>query len=85
MFQPILNNSTNIVDKYESLVRIIDENENVISPYYFLILQNTQNSIHSLQKEYLRKVCKYINFTDKSISINITAEDILNKVQKISS
>ena len=82
MFQPILNNSTNIVDKYESLVRIIDENENVISPYYFLDIAKHSKLYPFITKRVFEKVCKYINFTDKSLSINITAEDILNKSTK---
>ena len=35
-FQPIVNNKTKEVEKYESLVRLIDENNEVISPYFFL-------------------------------------------------
>ena len=34
-YQPILNIQTNQIEKYESLVRLVDEDGIAISPYYF--------------------------------------------------
>ncbi len=34
-FQPIVNNRSGVVEKYESLVRLIDENDNVLTPNRF--------------------------------------------------
>lgn len=42
-FQPIVCNKTKEILKYESLVRLIDEDEKVISPYLFWILLKKVN------------------------------------------
>ncbi len=34
-FQPIINNKTKTIEKYESLVRLIDEDDKVLSPFHF--------------------------------------------------
>ena len=82
VFQPILNNRTKSVQKYESLIRIIDEDGKTISPYYFLDIAKHSKLYPFLTKRVFEKVFKYLNHTDKSISVNITAEDILNKNTK---
>ena len=75
-FQPIVHNRTKKIQKYESLVRLIDNDENIISPYLFLdtakkgkyyaqiTLRVLQNSFQSLQE------------TDMDISINLSVLDI---------
>ena len=35
-FQPIYDNKTGQIKSYESLVRLIEENGKVLSPYFFL-------------------------------------------------
>lgn len=35
-FQPIINNKTRKIEKYESLVRLVDEDGNILSPHAFL-------------------------------------------------
>ncbi|MBS4068374.1 EAL domain-containing protein [Sulfurimonas sp. RIFOXYB12_FULL_35_9] len=82
VFQPILNNKTNTIDKYESLVRIIDEDDKIVSPYHFLDIAKQSKLYPQITKRVFEKVFKHINFTNKSISVNITAEDILNKSTK---
>ena len=37
-FQPIVDNQTLKIEKYESLIRIVDKNENILTPYHFLDL-----------------------------------------------
>ena len=34
-FQPIINNKTRKIEKYESLVRLVDEDGNILSPMLF--------------------------------------------------
>ena len=35
-FQPIINNKTKVIEKYESLVRLVDETGSVLTPHSFL-------------------------------------------------
>ncbi|CAA6813582.1 MAG: diguanylate cyclase/phosphodiesterase (GGDEF & EAL domains) with PAS/PAC sensor(s) [uncultured Sulfurovum sp.] len=71
-FQPIVDNKTLEIIKYESLLRLIDEHENIISPYLFL------EDIKDL-KCYLQVTLMVLEDTNASISINISMSDILNK------
>jgi PAS domain S-box-containing protein/diguanylate cyclase (GGDEF)-like protein len=77
-FQPLYNNQTQTISKYESLVRLIDEEGKVISPYLFLDIAKQSKLYPQITKRVLEKAFVAINATDKKISINITAEDILN-------
>jgi PAS domain S-box-containing protein/diguanylate cyclase (GGDEF)-like protein len=77
-FQPIFNNLTNQVDKYESLVRLIDEDRKIISPFHFLDIAKQSKLYAQITKRVLEKAFILINAVDAKISINITAEDILN-------
>ncbi len=75
-FQPIYNNKTKMVEKYESLVRIIDENDNVVSPFYFLEIAKRGRHYTNITKRVLQNSFKALNVTNKEISINIAFSDI---------
>lgn len=79
VFQPIINNKTNEIEKYECLVRLKDEDK-LISPYFFLdISKKTKQYIH-ITKTMILKSFETFKDKDKDMefSINITIEDILN-------
>ena len=59
-------------------MRLIDEEGKVISPYLFLDIAKQSKLYPQITKRVLEKAFVAINATDKKISINITAEDILN-------
>jgi len=46
-FQPIVNNRSGVVEKYESLVRLIDENDNVLTPNRFLDIANGEKILYT--------------------------------------
>jgi PAS domain S-box-containing protein len=75
-FQPIINNKTQKVEKYESLVRIIDENKNVLSPALFLETAKEGNFYHKITSRVLDNSFKALYDTDKDISINLSALDM---------
>ena len=75
-FQPIVSNKTKQIIKYESLVRLIDEEENVISPYFFLDVAKQGKYYSRVTNIVLENSFKALTQTDKSISINISALDI---------
>jgi len=75
-FQPIVNNKTQKIEKYESLVRLIDEDENVISPFVFLNTSKKGKYYTQITSIVLDNSFAALEKTDVDISINISALDI---------
>jgi len=75
-FQPIVDNTTQKIVKYESLVRLIDEDENVISPFFFLDIAKKGKYYSQITSIVLDNSFKALAQTDKDISINLSALDI---------
>ncbi|MCD6172703.1 MAG: EAL domain-containing protein [Sulfurimonas sp.] len=75
-FQPIVSNKTKEVVKYESLVRLVDENSKVISPFFFLNIAKKGKYYAQITAIVLENSFEALKITDKSISINISALDI---------
>jgi diguanylate cyclase (GGDEF)-like protein len=78
-FQPIVNNRTMKFEKYESLVRLIDEDGKVISPFFFLEVSKKSKQYISLSKIVIDKTFETFKDKDFEFSINLTVDDILNK------
>ncbi len=78
-FQPIINNKTKLIEKYESLVRLIDEEGNIISPYSFLDISKKGNYYNKITNRVLENSFKILDKVKTKISINISAIDIENK------
>ena len=76
VFQPIINNKTKEIEKYESLVRIIDEEGKMISPFFFLDVARKGMYYSSLTSKILKNSFEALKFTIKDISINLSAYDI---------
>ena len=75
-FQPLVNNKTLKVDKYECLVRLIEENGKVISPYFFLDISKKSNQYKKLTRIVLEKSFKMFEKLPFEFSVNISYEDI---------
>ena len=75
-FQPIVNNATLKVEKYESLVRLIDENGKILSPHYFLEVAKKGRYYSRITKIVLDNSFEVLRKTDKEISINLSMFDI---------
>ncbi len=76
-FQPIVNNSTLAYEKYEALVRIIEPDGKVISPFFFLDVAKQTKKYHKLTKIMVEK--SFAMFKEKKgleFSINLTVDDI---------
>jgi EAL domain-containing protein (putative c-di-GMP-specific phosphodiesterase class I) len=81
-FQPIIDNKTKKIVKYESLVRLIDAENKVLSPYFFLDTAKKSNhylKITNIVLEHSFGVLKHSNF---DISINISALDIEHRAMR---
>ena len=77
-FQPIINNKTGEIEKYESLVRLIDEDNSVISPFYFLEVSKTASYYSQITNIVINNSFEILTKTDKGITINLSALDIEN-------
>ncbi|MBU1659107.1 EAL domain-containing protein [bacterium] len=75
-FQPIVNNKTKEIEKYESLVRLIDENKNIISPLNFLDIAKKGKYYSSITSRILENSFNALASTKADISINLSVIDI---------
>jgi len=75
-FQPIINNKTKKIEKYESLVRLIDHNQNILSPYLFLDTSKKGKYYAEITSIVLENSFNALKKTDADISINLSASDI---------
>ncbi len=79
LFQPIVHTQTKEIVKYEALIRMIDENGEYISPYYFLELAKKNKLYPQLTKIMLTKTFEKFKTRNSQVSINLSVEDILNE------
>jgi len=75
-FQPIVNNKTKKIDKYESLVRLVDVNNKVLSPALFLDSAKKGKYYTQITSMVLQNSFEALNSTKMNISINLSALDI---------
>lgn len=75
-FQPILNNKTKEIEKYESLVRLIDEEGKIMSPFHFLNIAKKGNYYNKITERVLENSFKILNKITTELSINISISDI---------
>lgn len=74
-FQPIYNNRTNKIEKYECLVRMIQD-EKVISPFAFLDVAQETGLLTKITYAMLEKSAKVFAENRFPFSINITTHDL---------
>lgn len=77
-FQPIVDNERKTTVKYESLVRLVDQNGKVISPFFFLDTAKKGRYYTHITKKVLKNSFEALKKIDKEISINLSALDIEN-------
>ena len=78
-YQAIYNVKTNKIEKYEALVRLIDDDGIAVSPYYFLDIAKKSKQYLKLTKVVVKKSFDYFKDKDFEFSINLTIEDIKNE------
>lgn len=78
-FQAIVDNRTLIFSKYESLVRLIDEDGKVISPFFFLDIAKKTKHYKTITKRVLEKSFTLFKNDTASFSINLTIKDIMDE------
>lgn len=76
-YQPIYDGTGKIVE-YEALIRMIEPDNTVVSPYYFLQAAKRSNLYSNLTKFVITTAFSFIEATQNSVSINFSVEDILD-------
>ena len=77
-YQPIIDNSDHSKKKYETLIRLIDREGNVITPYHFLEIAKKAKLYKKLTKIVIKKSFAAFKENDYEFSLNITIDDILD-------
>lgn len=78
-FQAIFDNKSNEVASYECLIRLINKDGDVITPYSFLTIARKSRLYSQLTKIMIRKSCQYFEYLNFDFSVNLSVEDILDK------
>jgi diguanylate cyclase (GGDEF)-like protein/PAS domain S-box-containing protein len=77
-YQPILNNQTGKIEKFESLVRMVDESGKIITPYFFLEVSKTSRFYNKLTQKMIEQSFERFRDSEYEFSINFSIEDIQN-------
>jgi diguanylate cyclase (GGDEF)-like protein len=77
-FQPIIDNKTSKIVKYECLARLLDKNSNVISPLVFIPISKKIKSYSYITKTIVTKSFETFKSNDLNFSINLSIEDVHN-------
>lgn len=78
-YQPIFNNKTGKLKKYESLVRLIDKDGQAISPFFFLEIAKRAKLYDQITKMVIDKTFDTFRNLSAEFSINLTIDDILSE------
>jgi len=77
-FQPIYNYKTEKVEKYECLMRLIDDNGTPITPNFYLPIAKKTKLYQELSQRMITKSLNTISKTNLEFSINLSVEDLMN-------
>ncbi len=77
-FQPIVNNNTRKIEKFECLVRLIDERGRPIKPDKYLSLSKKLKLYPKITSRIIEQSFKVSKTVGVAISINLSYEDITN-------
>jgi PAS domain S-box-containing protein len=75
-FQPIINNATKEIEKYESLVRLVDEDGKICPPHQFLSISKKGTYYNRITQRVLENSFKMLHSIKIKVSINLSLVDI---------
>ncbi|MGM0533444.1 MAG: EAL domain-containing protein [Campylobacterota bacterium] len=81
-FQPIVDLQSKEVIKYESLVRLMDEKGNPVSPFFFLDIAKRSKLYSQITETVMRKSFAFVKKYGHDVSINLSSEDIADEKTK---
>jgi diguanylate cyclase (GGDEF)-like protein len=74
-FQPIMDNKTKQITKYECLARMLDDGE-YFSPYNFMDAAKATRMLSFITKAVIKQSCEMFRDKEYEFSINITNDDL---------
>ena len=77
-YQPIVDNMTGKIEKYECLIRMIDDDGNIISPYKFLDISQKTRLYNHITEIIFDRSFEIFKNNGYGFSINLSVKDILN-------
>ena len=75
-FQPIYDNKLGEITKYETLVRLVDEDGEIISPFFFLDAAKNGNYYLQITSIMLEKVFAIFKYVDSEVAVNLSYLDM---------
>ncbi len=81
-YQPIMNNKTGKIEKYEALIRVLDGNGSALDVDNILVIAKEAKLYSQLTKIMLYKTFMHFRDKDYDFSVNISIEDIVNESTK---
>ena len=77
-FQPIIDNKSKKIFKYESLVRLINEEGEIVSPFFFLDVSKKGAYYAKITNRVIESSFNILNHIEHNVSINLSVLDIEN-------
>lgn len=77
-FQPIMNLHTNRIDKFECLVRMLDDDGSPISPTHFLPVARKIRLYRQITRRMVDQCVDRFTDTDLQFSLNLSCDDLLD-------
>jgi len=77
-FQPIYDNKLGEITKYETLVRLVSEEGEIISPFFFLDAAKNGNYYLQITRIMLEKVFIVFQYVDAEVTLNLSYVDIVS-------
>lgn len=81
-FQPIIDNATQKISKYETLVRSLNDDGLIVMPYVFLEAAKRARLYPFLTREVVHQALEKFQNRDEEVSINIGWDDIINPLTR---
>lgn len=78
-YQPIASYDSQAIEKYETLVRLIDESNKIIFPSDFLKLAQKTKHYPQITCEVIRQACEKFSNKTEQFSVNLSSSDITNQ------
>lgn len=78
-FQPIIDNKTLSISKFECLARLITEEGNVYSPFFFLDISKRSRLYENITRSVFQDAINRFRENEHLFSINISIEDIIDE------
>jgi len=76
-YQPIYNNQTHKIEKYETLMRLLEEDGKEVSPFFFLDIAKKTRHYKSLTRIVVEQAFRQFETSAYEFSVNLSAEDII--------